>query len=61
VELRPEENNPEEQCQDANPPCLAEHVGTKTKLRTEWLRGQGRRVHCVAFDGTGLDLMQAGC
>jgi hypothetical protein len=44
VELRPEEDHPEEQSQDTNPLCLAEHVGTKTKLRMKWLRGQGRRV-----------------
>ena len=43
MELRPEEDNPEEQCQDANPLCLAEHVGIETELRTKWFRGQGRQ------------------
>lgn len=42
VELRPEEDDPQEQRQDTNPLRLAKHIGTKTKLKTEWLRGQGR-------------------
>lgn len=42
VELRPQENNPQEQRQDTNPLRLAKHISTKTKLKTEWLRGQGR-------------------
>jgi hypothetical protein len=47
VELRPEEDNPEEKCQDANPLCLAEHLGTNTELRTKWFHGQGRRTPTV--------------
>jgi len=40
VELRPEEDNSEEQRQNANSLSLGLHVLTKTKLRLEWLRGQ---------------------
>jgi hypothetical protein len=41
VELRPKENDPEEQRQNANVLSLGLHVLTKTKLRPEWLGGQG--------------------
>jgi len=40
MELRPKEENPEEQGKDANPMSFAKHVYTKRQLRTEWLRGQ---------------------
>jgi hypothetical protein len=40
VELRPKEDKPEEQRQNADAARLGLHVLTKTKLRQEWLRGQ---------------------
>jgi hypothetical protein len=40
VELRPKEDDPEEQRQNADAVRLGLHVLTKTKLRQEWLRGQ---------------------
>ena len=40
VELRPKEEYPEEQRQNADAVRLGLHVLTKTKLRQEWLRGQ---------------------
>jgi hypothetical protein len=40
VELRAEEDDPEEQCQNADAVSLGLHVLTKTKLRQERLRGQ---------------------
>jgi hypothetical protein len=40
VELRCQEDNPEEQRQDANAPRLRLHVLTKTELRREWLQRQ---------------------
>jgi hypothetical protein len=40
VKLRPEEDNPEEQNQDASTICPDWHVLTKTELRSDWLRGQ---------------------
>ena len=48
MELRPQENNPEQQRQDTDTLCSAVHVLTKTKLRLEWLRGQ---VRCQAGGG----------
>jgi len=44
VELRPKEDDPEEQCQNADALSLGLHVLTKTKLRPEWLQGQGLGV-----------------
>ena len=41
MELPPEEENPQEQRQKADPLSTAMHVLFKTELRTEWLRGQG--------------------
>jgi FrmR/RcnR family transcriptional regulator, repressor of frmRAB operon len=43
MELRPEEDDPEEQCQNADALSLGLHVVTKTKLRGEWLWGQARK------------------
>jgi hypothetical protein len=43
VELRPEEDDPEEQGQKADAVSLGLHVMTKTKLRWERLWGQGRK------------------
>ncbi len=40
VELRPKEEDPEEQRQNADAVRLGLHVLTKTKLKQEWLRGQ---------------------
>ena len=40
VELRPNEDDPEEQRQNADALSLGLHVLTKTELRPEWLRGQ---------------------
>ena len=40
VELRPQEDDPEEQRQNADAARLGLHVLTKTELRQEWLRGQ---------------------
>ena len=42
VELRPEEDDPEEQRQNADAMSSGLHVLTKTKLRLEWLQGQVR-------------------
>jgi len=40
VKLRPKEDDPEEQRQNADEVRLGSHVLTKTKLRPEWLQGQ---------------------
>ena len=40
MELRPKEDNPDEQRQNADALSLGLHVLTKTELRQEWLRGQ---------------------
>lgn len=40
MELRPQEDDPEEQRQNADAVRLGLHVLTKTELRQEWLRGQ---------------------
>ena len=40
MELRSEEDDPEEQCQNADALCSAVHMRTKMKLRREWLLGQ---------------------
>jgi hypothetical protein len=40
MELRPNEDNPEEQRQNADMLSLGLHVLTKTKLSLEWLQGQ---------------------
>ena len=40
VELGPKEDDPEEQCQNADAMIPRLHVVTKTKLRWERLRGQ---------------------
>ena len=44
MELRTQEDNPEEQRENANAPCFAPHVLTKTKVREEWLRGQVKHI-----------------
>jgi hypothetical protein len=46
MELRPQEDDSEEQRHQADTLNLAMHVLIKTKLRTEWLQGQGRRCPC---------------
>src|SRR5262249_11871677 len=43
MELRPHEDNREEQRQKADPLCSVVHVLTKTKLRADWLQGQAKR------------------
>lgn len=40
MELRAQEDDPEEQRQNADMLSLGLHVLTKTKLRPEWLQGQ---------------------
>jgi hypothetical protein len=46
VELRPKEDKPEEQRQNADAVRLGLHVLTKTKLRQEWLWGQ--EIHLLS-------------
>jgi len=55
VELRPQEDNPEEQRQNADALSLGLHVLTKTKLRLEWLRGQVPGLAECRFGYEGLD------
>jgi len=40
VELRSQEDDSEQQGADTGTAGVGEHLSTKTKLRTEWLRGQ---------------------
>jgi hypothetical protein len=40
VELRPKEDDPEEQCYKTDTLGLAVHVLSKTKLRMDWLQRQ---------------------
>src|SRR5215472_12279401 len=47
MELRPEEDDTQEQRQKADTLCLTVHVLTKTKLRMVWLQGQVKRGHNV--------------
>ncbi len=58
MELRPQEDDPEEQCQDADALSLGLHVLTKTKLRPEWLQGQVPRPQERRFDYKGLVLQE---
>ncbi len=53
MELRPEEDDPEEQRQNADASSLGLHVLTKTKLRPERLRGQVPQREKCCFDYTG--------
>ncbi len=53
MELRPEEDDSEEQCQNADAPSLGLHVLTKTKLKPERLRGQVPQREKCCFDYTG--------
>ena len=43
MELRPEEDNPQQQRHYADTISLATHVLIKTELMLDWLQGQGRR------------------
>jgi len=43
VELCRQEDNPEQQCAKTEPIGVNGHLGTKTKLRLEWLQGQAKR------------------
>ncbi len=49
VELRPKEDNPEEQRQNADTVRLGLHVLTKTKLRPHWLQGQENQLQSEVF------------
>jgi hypothetical protein len=40
VELRGQEDNPEQHSTDTRPVRISEHPTTMTKLKMEWLRGQ---------------------
>jgi hypothetical protein len=40
MELRPQEDESEEQCHKTDTLCLAMHVLSKTKLRMDWLQRQ---------------------
>ena len=54
MELRPEEDDPEEQRQNADALCSAVHVLTKTKLRLEWACGQGMDIAWSFLDSNQL-------
>ena len=45
MELRREEDNPEEQSEKRNPLCFARHAFAKTELRLKWLQGQAGLGH----------------
>ena len=49
MELRPEEDDPEEQRQNADAMSLGLHVLIKTKHRPEWLQGQVPRPQKCCF------------
>ena len=42
MELRPQEDNPQEQRHYTDTACFATHVPNKTKLKLDWLQGQAR-------------------
>jgi len=54
MELRREEDNPEEQSEKRNPLCLARHAFAKTELRLKWLQGQAGRGLFAAFSAIFL-------
>jgi hypothetical protein len=58
VELRSQEDDPEEQRQNADTLSLGLHVLTKTKLRPEWLRGQVLRPQKCRFGHVSLALQE---
>ena len=39
MELRPQEDNPQEQRHYTDTACIATHVPNKTKLKLDWLQG----------------------
>src|SRR5690348_17581350 len=52
MELRPKEDNPQEQRHHTDTVCLATHVLNKTKLRLNWLQRQARRGCSGSFSAT---------
>jgi hypothetical protein len=58
MELRHEEDDPEEQSKKRYPLCLARHAYAKTELRLKWLRGQAAGGSFAAFSAIFL---RAGC
>ena len=56
MELRPQEDDPKEQRQNADAVSLGLHVLTKTKLRLEWLLGQVPRTQKCRFGYKGIRL-----
>lgn len=52
MELRPQEDDPEEQCHQTDALRPAVHVLSKTKLRTDWLQRSSSALVCVPLLAT---------